>query len=489
MDNRFVNLIKTYVNKDTFATLANNVLSLIKGPIIMLLIAAYLSENAQGYWYAFGSLAALSTLADLGFGTLVGQFSAHEFAKLRFDSQMRFEGEEQQIEKMSSLFKYVIKWAVSVTCIAYPLIMVIGFIVLNTHGGIEIWGIPWTIYILNSGISFIVSIILAFFEGCALINKIQFNKLVSVVVISITSIVFLVVKWELYAMVIPYVLGNLANIILLLIVFYRPIAQLSKIKPKQKYNWKHNFLSLIWKYALSWASGYLIFQIYTPLAYLVYDPALAGKVGITMTLCQACYTIANTFNYVFVPRINISISERKFTRAQSFMKKGLVVSMGLFVVGASIILFVVGFLVKYISLFERFLGPIAAAWLLLAWFIQLPVNVIATYARAYKQEPYMVYSIISAVISATITLITVFTLPIDYLFMGFAITNVLFVYLFYRKYKKNKEKWAADFICRQDKELEAEVINEETLIALKQNEEDSDNNIKDNNTEKNNENN
>lgn len=451
MSNKLTRAIKSYLNKDTFATFGNSVLSLIKGPIIMLLVASCVSETTQGYWYTFGSLSALSALADLGFGTLVGQFSAHEFSQLSFDKQMRFVGEKERIEKMAGLFKYVIKWAICVCLIAYPIIYTIGIFVLNAHGGFSAWIIPWTIFILSGSISFVAKIVLSFFEGCGQIHKIQSNYLISTLVISIASIIMLVLKCDLYALAVPSLLGAIANIILLFCVFGRPLSQVFNLKIKTKYNWSKQFLRLIWKYAISWGCGYLVFQLYTPMAFLK-DPILGGKVGITLTLVQACFVISNTFNSVLQPKLNMAVASHDWPRAEGYVYKGTAFSMAMYLMGAAVILFSVGFLVKYISLFNRFLDIATVSWLLVAWFLQIIINTIATYGRAHKQEPFLYLSIVSALLTVGSTLFLMEYLPFNYFFMGFAISNFLSAIVFVLMFIYQKDKWHAKLIALQESE-------------------------------------
>lgn len=457
MSNKLTRAIKSYINKDTFASFANSILSLIKGPIIMLLVASCISETTQGYWYTFGSLSALSVLADLGFGTLVGQFAAHEFSQLNFDKKMRFVGDEERVEKIAGLFKYVIKWASCVTIIAYPLIYFIGIFVLNTHGGIETWIIPWSIYMVSGGFAFVARIVLAFFEGCGQIQKNQTNLLLSTLVTSIASIIMLLLKCELYALVIPNLLGAIVNVVLMFCVFRHPLSQVVKYKIKTKYNWSKQFLRLIWKYAISWGCGYLIFQLYTPIAFMK-DPVLGGKVGITLTLVQACFTISNTFNAVLLPKLNMAVAAHDWKKAEGFVYKGTAFSMALYLVGTAVILFSVGYLVNYISLFTRFLDIATMSWLLLAWFMQLIVNTIASYGRAHKQEPFLVASIINAILAVSLTLLFMQFLPFKYFFLGFAISNAISLVIFVCKYIRDRDKWHQKLIALQEAEIKEKKI-------------------------------
>lgn len=463
MSNKLTKAIKLYINKDSISMLTNNLITLIRGPIVMLLIPMFLTEVEQGYWYTIGSLSALSTFADLGFGTLVGQFSAHEFSKLRFDKNLRYEGEKNDIERIASLYKYVLKWALCVCVIAYPVIMGVGIAVLNTHGEMSSWIIPWIIYMLAGGLSFIVRISLSFFEGCNLISKIQTNYTIAALVLTCVTIGMLVGKCGLYALAIPSVISFLINFVLMLIVFRHAIIQLLKTKVVHNYHWGRNFLSLIWKYAISWASGYFIFQIYTPLAFMVYDPVMAGKVGITMTLIQACFTIANTFNAMFVPKINIFVANREWGKAEGLCKKGLLLSMPLYVLGATIIMLGLGLGQGRIALFDRFLPVTIVAVLIIAWFLQIPINTIATYGRAHKQEPFLVMSVVGSLFIFGSTVLIVFFLPINYIFAGFALSNVVSAVIFVMMYLKLKDKWHQKLIIRQEQDkldLEKEIENE-----------------------------
>lgn len=464
MSNKLTKAIKLFVNKDSISMLTNNLISLIRGPIVMLLVPLFLTKLEQGYWYTIGSLSALSTFADLGFGTLVGQFSAHEFSKLRFDKNLRYDGEKNDIERIASLYKYVLKWALCVCVIAYPIIMGAGIAVLNSHGDMETWIAPWIIYMLAGGLSFIVRISLSFFEGCNLISKIQTNYAISSIALAGVTIGMLVGKCGLYALAIPAVISFLINFVLMFIVFRHAIIQLLKTKIVHNYHWGRNFLSLIWKYAISWASGYFIFQIYTPLAYIVYDPIIAGEVGITMTLIQACFTIANTFNAMFVPKINISVANREWGKAEGLCKKGLLLSMPLYVLGATIIMLGLGLGQGKIALFDRFLPVSIAVVLIVAWFLQIPINTIATYGRAHKQEPFLIISVVGSLFTLGSTVLFMYTLPINYIFVGFALSNVVSTVIFIFMYYKQKEKWHQKLIARQEqdkleleKELESEI--------------------------------
>ena len=151
LNKKAMNLLK----KDVLYSLFNSISRLLTGPLLILFISIYLTPEAQGYWFTFSSLAALSVFADLGFTTIVSQFSSHEFAYLNLSEDGYFIGDGEKINKFASLLKFVISWATKVSIIAFPIIILIGFITFNDKNENINWMIPWFLYIIGSSFNFI----------------------------------------------------------------------------------------------------------------------------------------------------------------------------------------------------------------------------------------------------------------------------------------------------------------------------------------------
>ena len=91
------NIKKVIMNKATIMTFLNYIIKLILNPIIVISVPIFLDESTQGYWYTFGSIAALTSFADLGFTSIMTQYAAHEFTYLQFGNKTNeFEGEENK---------------------------------------------------------------------------------------------------------------------------------------------------------------------------------------------------------------------------------------------------------------------------------------------------------------------------------------------------------------------------------------------------------
>ena len=416
---RYIMVFKSSITKEVLYTFINLAWRIISGPLTLIFIPLFLTPQIQGYWYTFGSLAALSVLADLGFTTIVSQFSAHEFAFLKFGNSELLEGEEDRLKRLGSLLRFVSKWAGSVCLVAFPVILTTGFLMFSSKNDGNGWIIPWILYILSSALSFITGVSLSFYEGCNQIGPIQKNRLISSIITTFSTWVMLYLGFGLFTLSITALIGSLLNAGLLYWRFNKSLLQLLRISKNVTHNWRHEFLDLIWRYAISWSSGYFIFQIYTPLMFQFHGPVYAGKVGISMSLCNAIYSIANVWVYTATPKINMSASKKDWVGLDRLALKNIGMSAVTFTLGAGFLLAILVVFKQSWTFLDRFLGTLPIAMLLVSWLLQTFVNGLAIYLRAHKKEPFVMPSLISAIYIAVSTYFIARYLHVDFLFLGF----------------------------------------------------------------------
>lgn len=418
-------IVNNIFTTDVTSTIILSVWRIISGPFTLILIPLFLNPVTQGFWYTFISLAALTVFADLGFTTIVSQFSAHEFAYLKFDTDGLLIGSEDHLNRLSSLFRFVIKWSALVSIIAFPLILAVGIIMFSAKDEVRGWLIPWILYILFSGLNFITGVCLSFFEGCNQIAPIQKNRLIASFFATITTWILLYLGCGLFTLPIAAIFGVMVNAFLLHKRFSKSIQQFLRISKNILHNWKRDFLSLIWRYAISWSSGYLIFQIYTPLSFQFHGAVFAGKVGLTMSLCSAIFSISNVWIYTSTPKLNMKASKSDWNGMDRLAKKSVLMSAGTFILGSISALILLQVLNGKIALIDRFLGIFPMTILLISWFCQIIISGLAIYLRAHKKEPLVLPSIVSAIYIAVSTYLISRYLPSDFLFMGF-LTSYIF---------------------------------------------------------------
>ena len=426
-------------NKDYFATFVNSFWRIISGPILLLCIPYFLTSLEQGYWYTFTGLSALSIFADLGFTMIVLQFTAHEFAYLRFEDGRELSGDIEHLWRLASFFRFVISWLKKVLCIFFPVMLVGGYYFLSLkHDNID-WQFAWMLYSLASAGSFFNASILSFFEGCnsvGLLQSIRFRM--SVVNISVTFIC-LYIGLNIYALGIALLTSILISGGYILYYFRKVIIQLWMISAKRCYEWWPEFSALIWRYGISWCSGYFIFQIFTPLAFYFHGADFSGKVGISIAMWTAGYSIANSWMTVIMPHINMLVAERKWQELDTIFNRNLHKMVFTMIVGGGVYFILYLFLNDKISFFYRVLPNCAMIMLYISWIIQSWISGVAYYLRAHKREPLMKISIVSAIWVAITTYLCARFLPPEYMFAGF-LSQYWVVIVVYKILKKQQKE-------------------------------------------------
>ena len=426
-------------NKDLLSTFINSMWRIIAGPVLLVAIPYFLTPMEQGYWYTFTGIAALSVFADLGFTTIVLQFSAHEFAFLHFADQRRIEGDADHLWRLASFFRFVVRWLCRVIAVVFPLIMIGGYFFLDSKHDALPWQFAWFLYSGASVVAFFNSAIMSFFEGCnsvALMQSVRFR--VSVCAVS-TNFIALFCHFDLYALSLSLLVNAIAGTAFILYYYRRTIRQLWEISRSRCYDWWPEFSSLIWRYAISWCSGYFIFQLFTPVAFHFYGAEFSGKIGISVAMWTAGFSIANTWIVAIIPRINMLVSERKWLELDALFKKNLYKSMATMILGG-LAYFAVYYLLKdSFSFFQRILDPFSMMLLYFSWIMQVWINAIAVYLRAHKKEPLMAVSAFSGIYVAVTTLLCAKFLSPEYLFLGFLTQFVYEVPVVYHIYKKYRQ--------------------------------------------------
>jgi O-antigen/teichoic acid export membrane protein len=430
--------------KDIIATFFNQAWRLVSGPLMLLLIPLYLTEVQQGYWYLFGSIAALSTFADLGFSNIILQFSAHEYSFLKIEENGILVGPDEKIKKLGSLFRYVLNWLLKICSVVFPIIYIIGLFYLTRDKALSYYFLPWTIYAIGSLVNFINSSILSFIEGLDQISKIQNTRLVVAVTGSVLTITCLLLKLNIYAISISLLLSSSVMFFTIFKTFGMTIKQIWRESKDFEYPWKKEIWPLFRKYILTFASGYFLFQIYTPFIHYFHGPVYSGKVGISMSLVNAIFSFSNIWIYTIIPRMNMLVEQKDWRRLDKLFHKRFILGIitYLFIV-VCFALFVIFF--KNIPLIHkivsRFLPAKSIGILTFAYLLYFMVSAWATYLRSHKEEPFWLPSIIAAVWVTSITAIAGKFLPVEYFFVGILSQYFWAIPLYYTIYRKLKNKW------------------------------------------------
>ena len=417
--------------KDLTASLMNQIWTCISGLLILLLIPQFLTEEQQGYWYLFGSIAALYNFADSGFLSIVLQFTAHEFAFLKLIKTSAIEGPDEHIKKISSFFRFSLKWICTVSAIAYPIIVVVGIIYFVRDGVVEIYMTPWVIYSTGFLIWFIDVSILSFIEGLNEIDIVQKIKLLMSFINTSIVVILLIFHFNIFALSVGILVSSSFMLVYILVKFNKIFKQLLKEGKKNNYEWKKEILPLFVKYAISAVTVFFTLYIYTPIMHLYHGPIYSGKIGMSFTIVNAIFGISNIWIYTIIPTMNMNVEKKNWKSLDKVFYKRLLFALFTYI-GIVLCMIVFWNLSEWfeIHLFQMLISRCFPLWAIMflvgAYLINVFDNAITVYLTAHKKMPLLIPNILSSLMVFLLTLLIAKTMEPEYFFLGTFITYVSF---------------------------------------------------------------
>jgi hypothetical protein len=159
-----------------------------------------------------------------------------------------------------------------------------------------------------------------------------------------------------------------------------------------------------WKIALSWMSGYLIFQLFNPILFAYFGAVVAGQMGMTLMLTSALCTVAMSWISTKVPIFGQLIARKEYKALDRLFIRTLLqativaITGGVLLWGAVVILNA-----SQISLSRRVLAPLPFALLTIVAVINVVGFAQAAYLRAHKEEPFLLNSVVLGILMALST--------------------------------------------------------------------------------------
>jgi O-antigen/teichoic acid export membrane protein len=170
-------------------------------------------------------------------------------------------------------------------------------------------------------------------------------------------------------------------------------------------NWKTEIWPLQWKIALSWLSGYFIFQLFTPVLFAYRGAVEAGQLGMSFSVVNALMSISMAWMSTKAPQFGTLVAKRDYLSLDRLFK--LTLSRSFFVMAViGIMLCLVNYIlhVRSIQLASRVIDPLPFTLLVVTTMLNYVTYAQSTYLRAHKQEPFLWISLISAGLIAALTL-------------------------------------------------------------------------------------
>jgi len=391
-------------------TLVGRGWGLISGVITLLMVVRFLTPDEQGYYYTFASLLAMQVLFELGMSFVVMQFASHEMSKLTWMHQGVVDGDALAKSRLRSLLVLVTKWYGVIAALIIVVILPAGWIFFSVSYPIATvdWKLAWIWLVLAAAINICFMPLIALLEGCGRITEIARLRMFQNIIGSLVAWLFLMGGGGLLA--IPVMSTGLALTVLIWLWrtkknFFKDLFCYEK-DSGIGINWKTEIWPLQWKIALSWLSGYFIFQLFTPVLFAYRGALEAGQLGMSFSIGNALMSISMAWMSTKAPQFGTLVATRDYVCLDRLFK--LTLSRSFYVMAAiGIMLCLVNYIlhVRSIQFSSRVLDPLPFTLLIMTTILNYVTYAQSAYLRAHKQEPFLLISLVSAGLIAALTFI------------------------------------------------------------------------------------
>lgn len=377
------------------------------GLLTVFLIARFLSEAEQGYYYTFGSLVALQIVFELGFSFVILQMASHERAHIHITPDYSISGDPIAHARLASVIQKSVRWYSIAALLMAATLIPLGFHFFSIHhstGQPVSWRLPWCFAAGAATLTFQLDPLLSFFEGCGFVANVARLRLVQAVCGSLLAWGALVTGHGLFAPAMMVLGVALASLVWLLGKRKLLFGLLTHHPGPHSIQWNNEVWPFQWRMAVSWICGYFIFQLFNPVLFAFKGPVAAGQMGMSLSLAGALQAVAISWISTKSAPFGAMIARKEYVQLDRLFFRALKQSVAVCITGALIVL--LGSIYLYLAgtpFAHRILRPLPLGVLLLTTTINVIIFGQAVYLRAHKQEKFLLNSILGALLAGTST--------------------------------------------------------------------------------------
>ena len=397
------------VDKAIAYTSSNGVLGAAIGVVSVFIYATCLSKEEQGYYYTFGSVMAIQVFFELGFTGIMTQYVAHEHAHLSWsDDGFTLLGESKYKSRLSSLLHFSVKWYAVIALVYLVTIQIVGYFFFSEFGAdynVD-WKIPWILLSSFSAWGLFSAPFFSFMNGLGLVKDMAKMGFYRTIISTASLWLSLIIGCSLFSMVISTAVSTLFVILYYSTHnFFRIILGIWKVEITDEISYMKEIFPFQWKIALSWISGYFIFNFMNPVIFATDGAVVAGQFGMTINVLNSMRSFAMCWIGTKVPLMSRLIELKDYLQLDKIFKRTVTqeVLVGCFLLAT---FWFVVFVLRYTQFSvnnqvvgDRFLDYIPLLLMTIPVIAQMVNDNFATYLRCHKKEPYLIKSICIGLLS------------------------------------------------------------------------------------------
>jgi hypothetical protein len=371
--------------------------TVLAGASMLFLLPVFLGPVPLGYHYTFASLLALQVFFELGMNQVVTQITSHEIAHLEVHRDGSFTGPTPHLDRLASLARMLRRWYAVAALLFAVVVGPAGVVFFASHPK-EVavpWLGPWLTLTVATAANLYLSPTLAMLEGAGRVGQVARLRLVqSIVGYAVMALVLVggAGLWASTALAVVAALGTSA--------WLRRDGEMIRwlrrhpAQTDARVAWREEIFPFQWRIALSWMSGYFIFQLFTPMLFSNQGAIEAGRFGIVLAMFSAVQQIGMGWIYSRSPQMAAHIARGERAPLNRLFLQALRPSTA-FTALACACLVTAGWTMSHLGmpLARRLSSPEVIFWLGLTNIVNAFVFAMAVYIRSHKEEPMVAASL------------------------------------------------------------------------------------------------
>ena len=419
---------------------------IVAGFATILLLPLCLNPVEQGYYFTFASVLTLQIFFELGLNQIVIQLVSHDVAHLKEGTDGRITGNAEYLGRLSSLARLLRRWY-RMSALLFAIIGGTAGVIFFTLKGTEpisIWLGAWVLLVSATAINLWLSPGLAVMEGCGKVGQGDRLRLVQSIIGYAAFWAALVSGAGLWAACAVPLASAVCTAYWLRAHGNTMHWLINRIEDlTSQICWRSDVFPLQWRISISFASGYIIFNLFTPVVFSKFGAIEAGQLGMALTILSAVSVLGMSWINAKAPNFTAHIARGERYELDSLFKN-LFKRSTVFITAISICVVVGAWCLNKLGLplMQRIAPPSVLAILSVATISNSMVFAMATYMRAHKQEPMLTQSVVVGILIAGAVYIgskySVFTMMLMYVTICLFVSLPWTIWLF-SKYKKLNE--------------------------------------------------
>lgn len=380
--------------------------SVLAGAAMLLLLPLWLGPVQLGYHFTFASLLALQIFFELGMNQVVTQITSHELAHLESSPDGSLSGEAYRLDRLASLASLLRRWYLVASSLFFVAASLAGtlFFSHDAAAGHVTWLGPWLLLCAATAVNLFLSPTLAMLEGAGRIGEVARLRLVQSMVGYSLMATALAAGAGLWAST----LVALSACIVSAVWIRRGAPMIHWLRSrtpetKERIDWRRDIFPFQWRIAVSWISGYFIFQLFTPLIFVNQGSVEAGRFGLVLAIFNAIQSIGMSWVYSRSPRMAASISRGDGESLRSIFVLAVKPSVSFTALASTLVILGVWALDRAgFDVIQRLSSLAVIACMAVVTVTNALIFAFAVFMRAHKEEPMMLPSVTLAAVTLVI---------------------------------------------------------------------------------------